>query len=63
MKKKCLLIVAVVLAFAMLCGIGINFNWKYFYAGIRYGGKSAMGSEILFSKASGFYEDEFYLKI
>ena len=59
MKKKCLLIVAVVLAFAMLCGIGINFNWKYFYAGIRYGGKSAMGSEILFSKASGFYEDEF----
>jgi len=63
MKKKCLLIVAVVLAFAMLCGNSINFNWKYFCAGIRYGGKSAMGSEILFSKASGFYEDEFYLKI
>lgn len=63
MKKKCLLIVNVVLVFSVLCGIGINFNWKYFYAGIRYGGKSAIGSEILFSKASGFYEDEFYLKI
>lgn len=63
MKKKCLLIVAVVLVFTLLCGIGVSFDWKYFYAGMIYGGKSAMSSEILFSKKNGFYEKEFYLRI
>ena len=63
MRKKCLLVFAVLLVFFFICGVSTDFNWQYFYAGIVYGGESAMESEILFSRASGFYEEDFYLSI
>jgi len=63
MRKKSLLIfITTVTLVFIFCKAG-GFNWQYFFAGIIYGGKSTMNNEILFSKTSGFYEDEFYLSI
>lgn len=63
MKKKYLLVIltAGILTFFLNKSMGVN--WQYFIAGIVYGGQSAINNEILFSKPSGFYEDDFYLSI
>lgn len=63
MKKKCGLISIVLVVLVLVCGIRTKFDFKYFCAGILYGGRSAMSSEILFSKVSGFYDEDFYLSI
>ena len=63
MRKKCELVFLVTIVLVLLCGINTQFDLKYFFAGIIYGRNNSMQSDILFSKTSGFYKDEFYLKI
>ena len=62
-KKKYILVFVTILLFVLLYAKSTGFDWKYFCAGIIYSGQSTMNSEILFSKASGFYDDEFYLRM
>lgn len=62
-KKRYTLIALSIVVFVLICGKKIGFDWKYFCAGMIYGGKSTIDSEMIFSKANGFYEKEFYLKI
>lgn len=61
--KKCFFIFLSLAMFCLIYGKRSDFNWKYFCAGMIYGGDNSVDSEIVFSKKSGFYEDEFYLKI
>ena len=61
-NKKLITIVTVAVAL-IICMISSNYNLKYFFAEIIYGGENAIESSIVFSKKSGFYNDEFYLKI
>lgn len=63
MRKKCLLGIITAGILISFLGISRRGDWQYFIAGIVYGGKSTINSEILFSRTSGFYEDEFYLSI
>lgn len=63
MRKKYLLVVITVGILTFLMSISREFDWQYFIAGIIYGEQSTVNSEILFSKTSGFYKDDFYLSI
>lgn len=62
-KQKYSLILLSVLLIVIVCAGACGFHWKYFLAGLVYGGNSQVNSKIIFSKETGFYEDEFYLGI
>ena len=55
-NKKLITIVTVAVAL-IICMISSNYNLKYFFAEIIYGGENAIESSIVFSKKSGFYND------
>ena len=62
-KQKYILVLLSVL---LLIGVGTaacGFDWEYFYGSFVYGSNSQANSKIIFSKETGFYEDEFYLRI
>lgn len=64
MKKSKMIIAGFTFAIiAMICIISSGNNLEYFFAEMLYGGENSIDSNIIFSKKSGFYEDEFYLKI
>ena len=61
-KQKYVLAVLSVLIMGVVCAAACGFHWKYFYAGFVYG-SSQTNSKIIFSKETGFYQEDFYLKI
>lgn len=61
-KQKYVLAVLSVLIMGVVCAAACGFHWKYFYAGFVYGSSQA-NSKIIFSRETGFYEEDFYLKI
>lgn len=62
-KQKYILAVLSVLVLIAVCAAASGFRWEYFYAGFVYGGNTEANSKIIFSKDTGFYEDDFYLRI
>ena len=62
MKKRMIIFLSVVVT-CFICVPAFHSNWKCFFAGIFYGGMESQNSDIYFSKKSGFYDKEFYLKI
>lgn len=63
MRKKCGLALTIIILLFLIFGRSLGVDWKYFCAGIIYGGKNSIDNEIFFSKASGFYEEDFQLRI
>ena len=61
-KQKYVLAVLSVLIMGVVCAAACGFHWKYFYAGFVYG-SSQTNSKIIFSKETGLYQEDFYLKI
>ena len=61
-KQKYILAILSVLFMGIVCAAACGFHWKYFYAGFVYGSSQA-NSKIIFSKETGFYQEDFYLKI
>ena len=62
MKKRMIIFLSVVVI-CFICVPVFNSNWKCFFAEMFYGGMESQNSDIYFSKKSGFYDKEFYLKI
>ena len=60
MKKHIILIATGVVA---ICLMTSWFNFKYLIAGMLYASENPVDSKIIFSKATGFYDEEFFLKI
>ena len=61
--KKCVIMIGTMIILVLACGIKNKTDLKYLYAGVVYGSKNQVGSELFFSKSNGFYEDSFYLDI
>lgn len=61
-RQKYIFAVISVLLMGLVCGVTCKFQWEYFFAGFLYG-NSQGNHKIIFSKDTGFYEDEFYLRI
>ena len=47
----------------LVCRVSSEANWKYVFANMIYGNNAMNNGNILFSKESGFYDDEFVLRI
>jgi len=60
MKKYLLLVISLVIAI-ILCATSGETNIRYFIAGMFYGNSLGGDGNIIFSKKSGFYENEFKL--
>ena len=60
MKKHIILIATGVVA---ICLMTSWFNFKYLIAGMIYASENPIDSKIIFSKDTGFYEEEFFLSI
>ena len=61
-RKK--LILALALITGILCCLGSSeFNLRYMYAESRYADENEIDGKILFSKKSGFYDENFFLNI
>lgn len=63
MKYKKLLIIISILAGLCICKLSMESNVRYVFANIIYGTQGTQQGNMIFSKESGFYDDEFELKI
>lgn len=63
MRKKSFIFLISVLFIVIFSTAACKFNFKYLYASVVYGDRSPIDSQIIFSKDTGFYDEEFYLKI
>lgn len=64
MKKNKSIIIAITgLIFVITLMISSGNSMEYFWAGVVYGSKDTVSNEIIFSKGSGFYDEEFYLSL
>ena len=61
--KKLIIVITTIAVVAAICVVSSNYNFSYFFAEMVYGGENGIESNIIFSKQSGFYEEEFQLKI
>ncbi len=61
-KKKVIAVITTAIILT-ICMISSGYNLKYFFAEMFYGGVNSIESNIIFSKKSGFYDNEFQLKI
>lgn len=61
-SKKIIAIFSFVII-VLICLVSSGYDFQYFFAEMIYGGENPINSDIIFSKESGFYEDDFYLKI
>lgn len=61
-KKKIITIFSFAII-AIICLGSSGYDFQYFFAEMIYGGKNSIESNIIFSKESGFYGDDFYLNI
>ena len=61
-KKKMIAVVTTAIILT-ICMISSGYNLRYFWAEMIYGGVNSIESNIIFSKKSGFYDNEFQLKI
>lgn len=62
-QKKTLIILASVLFLLCVCKLSMEANWKYVAANLIYQTRGIDTGNMIFSKESGFYDDEFELKI
>ena len=62
-QKKTLIIVVSVFLVLGVCKLSMEANWKYVAANLIYQTHGMNTGNMIFSKESGFYEDEFKLKI
>lgn len=61
--KKLIIVITTIAVVAAIFVVSSNYNFSYFFAEMVYGGENGIESNIIFSKQSGFYEEEFQLKI
>ena len=61
-RKKIIAIITTAIIVA-ICVTSSGYNLQYFFAEMFFGGENSIDSDIIFSKKSGFYENEFHLKI
>ena len=63
MKKKQLIIILSIACICLSCLLVSDFRLDYFIAEIIYNTENDVDGKIIFSKKSGFYEEDFELKI
>ena len=64
MKCKKILIILISIISLMICfEVSKELNIRYLFAGMRYGISGSNNGDIVFSKDSGFYKDEFKLRL
>lgn len=63
MKREQLIIISTIMIMLIICFLTTGFNLKYIVAGFVYGEENSADGKIIFSKTTGFYEEEFHLKI
>ena len=61
-RKKIIAIITTAIIVA-ICVTSSGYNLQCFFAEMFFGGENSIDSDIIFSKKSGFYENEFHLKI
>lgn len=62
MKKRFLIVISIFFL-GLLCHVSAEANLEYILANMVYGGTGIHNGNIIFSKESGFYDDEFMLRI
>ena len=62
MSKK-VIVIATLMMLLMTCLISSEFCFEYLLAEAVYKNENSVDSKIIFSKNSGFYDEEFYLKL
>lgn len=62
-RQKYVFVILSVVFLIVVCAVTSGFQWEYFSAGILYGRSASENSKLLFSKETGFYEEDFYLSI
>lgn len=61
--KKILITIMAIVLLGLICLISSEFRLEYVLAEAIYRNENSLDSKIIFSKASGFYDEKFYLKI
>lgn len=62
-KRKNILIFLATIIVLLICIAAPGGGIRYFVAELLYGGENSVDSSVIFSKKSGFYKEEFRLKI
>ena len=62
-KRKNILIFLATIIVLLICIVAPGGGIRYFAAEVLYGGENSVDSSVIFSKKSGFYKEEFRLKI
>ena len=60
---KVLVVISTITMIVMMCLTSKEFNLEYILGGIIYRNENSLDDEIIFSRKSGFYGEEFYLNI
>ena len=61
-SKKIIVITSMLFVLGV-CILSAEANWKYVFANIVYGSQNTTSKNIIFSKDSGFYDEDFELRI
>ena len=59
-SKKIIVITSMLFVLGV-CILSAEANWKYVFANIVYGSQNTTSKNIIFSKDSGFYDEDFEL--